>query len=376
MGLRDIIRAIREYPAAQRELQQTQQALARSEQTCAALRDEIGNQSNHERSLTRQLAAVQTALKKFCPRLASTEDMKQLYDAISPKVDPENFTLYRMAEKLTGIETSSFFPYEDNRGIFAQADGRQLLRWLAAAHFHAVDWTIVPSTPYERAILREVDTTTPEYQAFERQLYAKTLEQLGFQDILAPDQEMGVIENETIELKLYSPLRAELAEEEPVRDWINEPESPAPLPLTGDDLSAPEFRAAILKGIEDEQAPEESERGLMAYFDGSVTVDEKVLSFFPSVEEVDGRLYGVAVCQLKSRLTPDELAELKEYCIGQYADGWGEGYEQRPRKTSYGDLYVSFWQDKDFFILTKEEMETARAASRAPHYPKRGGDAR
>lgn len=376
MGLRDIIRAIREYPAAQRELQQIQQALAGSEQTCAALRDEIGNQSNHERSLTRQLAAVQTALKKFCPRLASTEDMKQFYDAISPKVDPENFTLYRMAEKLTGIETSSFFPYEDNRGLFAQADGRQLLRWLTAAHFHAIDWNIVPGTPYERAILREVDTTTPEYKTFERQLYAKTLEQFGFQDILAPDQEMGVIENETIELKLYSPLRAELAEEEPVRDWIDEPESPAPLPLTGDDLSAPEFRAAILKGIEDEQAPEESERGLMAYFDGSVTIDEKVLSFFPSAEEVDGRLYGVAVCQLKSRLTPDELAELKEYCIGQYADGWGEGYEQRPRKTSYGDLYVSFWQDKDFFILTKEEMETARAASRAPHYPKRGGDAR
>ena len=247
-----------------------------------------------------------------------------------------------------------------------QADGRQLLRWLTAAHFHAVDWTIVPGTTHERATLREVDTATPEYLAFERQLYAKTLEQLGFQDVLAPDQEMGAIENETIELKLYSPLRAELAEEEPVRDWIEEPESPAPLPLTGDDLSAPEFRAAIRKGIEVEQAPEESERGLMAYFDGSAAVDEKVLSFFPSVEEVDGRLYGVAVCQLKSRLTSDELAELKEYCVGQYADGWGEGYEQRPRKTSYGDLYVSFWQDKDFFILTKEEMDAAKAPGRDP----------
>ena len=31
---------------------------------------------------------------------------------------------------------------------------------------------------------------------------------------------------------------------------------------------------------------------------------------------------------------------------------------------------------KDFFILTKEEMETVRAASRSPHQPKRGGDAR
>lgn len=214
MGLRDAIRAVREYPAVQRELRQTQQALAQSKQTCAALRDEIGNQSNHERFLTRQLAAVQTALKEFCPRLGSTEDMKRLYDAIAPKVDPENFTLYRIAEKMTGIEVYSFFPYEDNRGLFTQADGRQLLRWLAAAHFHAVDWAIVPGTPYERATLREVDTTTPEYHAFEGQLYAKALEQFGFQDVLAPGQEMGAIENETIELKLYSTLRAELAEEE------------------------------------------------------------------------------------------------------------------------------------------------------------------
>ena len=79
----------------------------------------------------------------------------------------------------------------------------------------------------------------------------------------------------------------------------------------------------------------------MAYFYGSDAVDEKVVSIVPSVEETDGRLYGVAVCQVKGKLAPEELAELKEYCTSQYADGWGEGYEQRPRKTSYGELYVS-----------------------------------
>lgn len=112
-----------------------------------------------------------------------------------------------------------------------------------------------------------------------------------------------------MELKLYSPLRAEL-EEEPVREWIDEPELSIPMPLTGDDLAAPEFHAAILKGIEDEQGPEESERGLMTYFDGSDAVNEKVISVFPSVEEVDGRLYGVAVCQLKEALILGEVAEL------------------------------------------------------------------
>ena len=192
MGLRDIIRAIREYPAAQTELQQAQQALARSEQTCAALRDEAGERADHERFLTRQLEAVQTALKEFCPRLSSLEEMKRFYDTISPSVDPQGITLYHMAETLTGIDVSSFFPYEDNRGLFAEADGRQLLRWLTAAHFQAVEWEIIPNSTYESATLRLVDTSAPEYQAFERQLYEKTLERMGFQDILASHQEQDI----------------------------------------------------------------------------------------------------------------------------------------------------------------------------------------
>ena len=92
MGLKDMLRAIREYPAALAELRRTQQTLERSEQTCAALRDEAGERANHERFLARQLAAVQTALVEFCPRLSSLEDMKRFYDTISPSVDPQGFT--------------------------------------------------------------------------------------------------------------------------------------------------------------------------------------------------------------------------------------------------------------------------------------------
>ena len=341
MGLRDIIRAIREYPAALAELRRTQQALERSEQTCVALRDEAGERADHERFLTRQLAVVQTALVGFCPRLSSPEDMKQFYNTISPSVDPQGFTLYHMAEKLTGIDVSSFFPYEDNRGLFVEADGRQLLRWLTAAHFHAVDWSIVPGTTYERAALREVDTAAPEYREFERQLYEKTLERMGFQDVLVPREEL----NQATELKLYSPLCAELAE----------PEYDHRDTLDGSDLAP--FQDVILRGIEDERMPEEEERGLMAYFDGSDTVNEKVFSLFPSVENVDGVLCGVAVCQIRGKLSPNELAELKEYCAAQYSDCWGEGFRERPRHTEYGELYVSFWQDNGTTLLTKEELD-------------------
>ena len=166
-------------------------------------------------------------------------------------------------------------------------------------------------------------------------------------------------------MKLYSSLAGELVEQE-----YSQPEQ-----ISSHELAS--FQDAILQGIEDELMPEEAERGLMLYFDGSNAVNEKVLSAFPTVEEVDGRLYGVTVCQISGTLSPSELNELKEYCAEQYADGWGAGFEQRPRRTTFGELYVTFWPPKDFFILTKEEFDTVRASKRVLHHPhpKRGGKA-
>jgi len=116
------------------------------------------------------------------------------------------------------------------------------------------------------------------------------------------------------------------------------------------------LKDVILDAIESEKFPEEAQRGLMEYFDGSQAVDEKVFSLYPSVEEVNGVLYGVTVCKLNNSLTPDELSELKSYCIQQLADGWGEGFEQRPQKVYDGELYINFWQSSDFFIKTAKEM--------------------
>lgn len=351
MGLRDIIQAIREYPAAnaglettQYELRQAQQALEHSEQVCKGLRLQMGEQTHYVKYLSHQSAALQAALQKFCPRLSSVEDMKRFYDTVSPSIDRENFTLYHMAEKVLGMDVSSAFPYEDSHGLFEEMNGRQLLRWLTAAYFHAVTWTIVPGTTYEKAALREVDTSTPEYCAFEKQLYEKVLERMGFQDILAPEQEMAAIEDKTTELKLYTSLFGELTT----------PEDDQPQTLDGVELKW--FENTILRAIEDERIPEEAERGLMAYFDGSNTVNEKVISVFPSVEEVDNRLYGVAVCQIRGELSPNELDELREYCHAQFVDGRGGSFTQCPRHTEYGELYVSFWQDGGAVLLTKDEL--------------------
>lgn len=158
--------------------------------------------------------------------------------------------------------------------------------------------------------------------------------------------------NDTTTLKLYSPLTAELQIEPIDDDYYDEPDMEQ---LHGSDLVY--FREAILDGIAQEQLSDEAERGLMAYFHGPDSVNQKVESMKPTVEVVHEQLYGVAECKIKEALTEAELSALKDYCTGQYADGWGEGFEQRPRATGDGDLYVHFWQSKGFFLKTKQELE-------------------
>lgn len=296
-----------------------------------------------ERTAT-QLGASQAAIRSLCAQPPSTENLKRIYDAIAPAQDEFGFGLYFAAKDLTGIDVPSYFPYEDNRGLFEDAKGPLLLRYLIAARFGAVTWEIVPGTCHERAVLGTVDISAPEYRMFEHQLYEKTLEWIGFHDVLAVGQE----------LKLYSRLSGELTE----------PGYDGPRPLDGNDLA--EFQTEILHGIEDGQMRSEEERGLMAYFDGSDAVNEKVVSLFPAVEVIDGELYGVAVCRISGTLSAGELTELKEYCQSQYNDCWGEGFAQCPRRTRHGDLYVSFYVDNADSILTKEELDTGKLPIRAP----------
>ena len=310
---------------------------------------------------TAKLDACQAAVRSLCSQPPSAGELQQIYEAIAPGQDEYGFSLYFAAKHLTGIDVPSHFPYEENQGLFESAKGSLLLRYLTAARFGAVTWEVVPGTCYKKAILGTVDTSTEEYQTFERELYEKALEWLGFQDILIPGQGLSARENKTTELKLYSHLSGKLTDEK-----YNDPHF-----IDGRDLLR--FQTAIRQEVEDTQLAEEAERGLMLYFDGLSAVDEKVVSFFPTVEEVDGELYGVAVCQIRGTLNPAELEELKEYCHAQYNDAWGEEFAQRPHRTEHGDLYVSFYIDSSDSILAKEELFVAKTPSR-PQQPKDRGD--
>lgn len=97
---------------------------------------------------------------------------EEQYAQLAPTLDADGFLLYAAAEEVTGLKVYEEFPYEDNRGMFEMADGHTLLRYLEAAYFGIVTWEIVPGTPYERAILGEVDKTSPEYRAFYQKICA------------------------------------------------------------------------------------------------------------------------------------------------------------------------------------------------------------
>ena len=118
---------------------------------------------------------------------------RRFYDTIAPDFDDGGFRLYDAALAISGYPNlPGEFPYEDNRGVFDEADGHQLLKYLTALHFHAVRWEVVPGTPYEKAVLLDVDTATPEYRAFEKQLYTQALRDLGFQGLLPQEQERRI----------------------------------------------------------------------------------------------------------------------------------------------------------------------------------------
>ena len=110
---------------------------------------------------------------------------------------------------------------------------------------------------------------------------------------------------------------------------------------------------------------------LMPYFSEQRTpgVKAKVLSAIPSVELRDGELMGCTTVRLKEPLDKAEMSALQEYLLGQFSDGWGEGFEQREIQTADGVLYVHFWEAEPFSfeVVPVQPAELAKE----PPVPKR-----
>lgn len=114
-----------------------------------------------------------------------TDEMKEKYETIRSRKDPEGFHLFHAAESILGAFDYAHFPYEDNRGYFEEANGTKLLQYLLVQYCWKLGkknaevnrWEIVASC-YEQCINMEIDTTTPEYREFEHKLYAEVVTRL------------------------------------------------------------------------------------------------------------------------------------------------------------------------------------------------------
>lgn len=121
------------------------------------------------------------------------------------------------------------------------------------------------------------------------------------------------------------------------------------------------YEDAILAAIAKENRHFENDRGLAEYIHDE-TLNKKVYSLYPSVEVVDGELWGVMTAGITEALSGEETTELLNFVVGQNADGWGEGFEQRPIKTPDGEIYVSFWNSDNYFLKPEQELKQNEAS--------------
>jgi len=93
----------------------------------------------------------------------------------------------------------------------------------------------------------------------------------------------------------------------------------------------------------------------------------KIASMEWDVTKVQGTLYGSITCKLRAPLTNNEQSELVKWISGQNSDGLGEGFEQRPIKSSDGELYVSLWHSgDDYYVLPEDEFQSRVLQTTSP----------
>jgi|GEM_PF-528247 len=129
---------------------------------------------------------------------------------------------------------------------------------------------------------------------------------------------------------------------------------PADTPEALEPYAAAPYEEAIRAAINQSSETEDAGRGLMAHYEGSGKVKDKVANCRPDVKRVEDTLYGAFVCQVKGELEPGERAELIQDLSRQARDDWGAAFEQQPIERLEGDLYISFWNGSEDWSLRPE----------------------
>ena len=178
---------------------------------------------------------------------------------------------------------------------------------------------------------------------------------------LAPGEDsFTVLPPKLTTFKLYMPLTADLYE----RNKYGDLDDSSTL-LEGSELRG--YQDQIMAALVKSRMPEETERGLMYWYQKTDELDRKVRSAVFTVETREGTLWGAAECLVAGELTAAELEQLKEYLTGHAADGWGEHLEQQEILVGNGcELYVHFWNSEDWSIQTEQERFAPKLAEGLP----------
>jgi len=116
--------------------------------------------------------------------------------------------------------------------------------------------------------------------------------------LIIGEDSFSVLPPEPTTMKLYMPLTADAYYYNEYGDMEDES-----YPLDGRELRA--YEGAILKALINNRMPEESESGIMHWYDSNDSVEAKVKSVVFTVEEREGKLWGVAECRVVGTLTPE-----------------------------------------------------------------------
>ena len=211
-----------------------------------------------------------------------------------------------------------------------------------------------PYAPVAPGTEGEVDFVDDKGQIFMKWDNGRTLP-------LAPGEDsFTVLPPNLTSLKLYMPLTADLYERNEYGDFDD-----SSTLLEGSELRG--YQDQITAALVKNRMPEETERGLMHWYDEADSVDRKVRSAVFTVEKRDRQLWGVAECRVAGELSDTELETLKEYLTGQASDGWGEGFEQREISVDDGGkLYVHLWNSDEWSIQTEQELFAPKLADGLP----------
>lgn len=133
--------------------------------------------SNH--MMIERLDAVECKHNYLCENLQALAagQFETVYEAISAELDPNGFFLFQAAEEYTHVNIYSFYPIEDNLGLFEDMNGNELLPWLESAAFGTREWEpIAPGA--ELSVNRVVHYETEEYETYKTQVYCRAVSRL------------------------------------------------------------------------------------------------------------------------------------------------------------------------------------------------------